>query len=101
MEKIQDALDNGTPLITPLSLFVPDDTEAGKVDDQWMLGSDLLVAPVTKRGMRTRTFYLPKGIWKDGIDGHLRNGGRWVKDYKVPLTKIPHFILRQVDNFDR
>lgn len=99
-EKVHDALDKGTPLITPLALFVPDDTEAGNVGDQWMLGNDLLVAPVIRRGERSRTFYLPKGIWKDGIDGHLLNGGRWVRNYPVPLNKIPHFFLKTVYDFE-
>ncbi|XP_063843935.1 LOW QUALITY PROTEIN: uncharacterized protein LOC135090799 [Scylla paramamosain] len=92
---------DGSPLITPLALFVPHETEAIKVDDQWMLGDELLVAPVTRRGMQARDLYLPKGIWKDGITGNLRTGGRWIRDYPVPLTKIPYFILRPVDNFRR
>ncbi|XP_045122337.1 uncharacterized protein LOC123510913 isoform X2 [Portunus trituberculatus] len=101
LEKVPAALQNGTPLITPLVLFAPQDTEALKVDDQWMLSDDLLVAPVTHRGRQTRDVYLPKGIWKDGITGKLKNGGRWIRDYQVPLTKIPYFILRPVDDFRR
>lgn len=100
LERVKDGLDHGRPLITPLSLFVPDDPEAAKVDDEWMVGDDLLVAPVTHRGERKRTFYLPKGIWRDEIDGHLRSGGRWVKNYKVPLTKIPHFTLKYINDFE-
>ncbi|KAG0715132.1 Myogenesis-regulating glycosidase [Chionoecetes opilio] len=100
MQKVQEALDYGTPLITPLALFLPDDPEAKQVDDQWMLGDDLMVAPVTRRGARTRTLYLPKGIWREGIEGNLRNGGRWVRDYKVPINKIPYFILTYVNDFE-
>uniref|UniRef100_A0A0P4W648 Glycosyl hydrolase family 31 C-terminal domain-containing protein n=1 Tax=Scylla olivacea TaxID=85551 RepID=A0A0P4W648_SCYOL len=62
LEKVPAALQDGSPLITPLALFVPHETEAIKVDDQWMLGDDLLVAPVTRRGMQARDLYLPKGI---------------------------------------
>ncbi|XP_050732546.1 uncharacterized protein LOC127006577 isoform X8 [Eriocheir sinensis] len=100
LARVRDGLDHGRPLITPLSIFVPDDPEAAKVDDEWMIGDDLLVAPVTHRGERKRTFYLPKGIWRDEIDGHLRSGGRWVKNYKVPLTKIPHFTLKYINDFE-
>lgn len=100
LERVKDGLELGRPLISPLSTFAPDDLEAAKVDDEWMLGNDLLVAPVVRRGERTRTFYLPKGIWKDEIDGHLKSGGRWVKNYKVPLTKIPHFTLKYINDFE-
>lgn len=93
-EKIPGAVRNGTPLITPLALFAPRDPEAAKVDSEWILGKDLLVAPVTYRGERTRDIYLPEGIWEDGIDKHLRRGGRWINNYKVPLTKIPFFIMK-------
>lgn len=97
--KVPAALNDGSPLITPLALFAPQDLEAIRVDDQWVLGDDLLVAPVTRRGRHTRDIYLPKGIWKDGITEKLKNGGRWIRDYQVPLTKIPYFILRPVDDF--
>lgn len=100
MEKVSGALEVGTPLITPLALFAPGDSEAVTVDNQWVLGDDLLVAPITHRGQRARNIYLPAGIWKDEIDGHLRRGERWIKDYKVPLTKIPHFTRKSLDDFD-
>ena len=101
LERVPAALQNGIPLITPLAIFAPEDKEALKVDDQFVLGDDLLVAPVTQRGGQTRDVYLPKGIWKDGITGKLKNGGRWLREYPVPLTKVPYFILRPVDDFHR
>ncbi|XP_071530434.1 uncharacterized protein [Panulirus ornatus] len=100
LEKISGALQLGTPLITPLALFAPNDSDAASVDDQWILGNDLLVAPITHRGQRLRSIYLPAGIWKDEIDGHLRRGEQWINNYKVPLTKIPHFTLKSLDDFD-
>ncbi|XP_068239473.1 uncharacterized protein [Palaemon carinicauda] len=93
-ENIPGAIHNGTSLITPLALFAPSDPVAAKVDSEWILGKDLLVAPVTNRGERTRDIYLPEGIWEDGIDKHLRRGGRWIYNYKVPLTKVPFFIKK-------
>ncbi|KAK8721022.1 hypothetical protein OTU49_012949 [Cherax quadricarinatus] len=98
LKNISSSLELGTPLLYPLALFAPDDSEAAKVDNQWILGEDLLVAPVTQRGKRARSIYLPEGIWKDEIDGHLRRGGRWIKNYKVPLTKTPHFTLKSIDD---
>ncbi|XP_042239186.1 myogenesis-regulating glycosidase-like isoform X2 [Homarus americanus] len=98
-KNITGALERGIPLIAPLALYAPDDSVAATVDDQWIVGDDLLVAPIIRRGERTRNIYLPEGIWKDEIDGHLRRGGRWVKNYKVPLTKIPHFTHKAVEDY--
>lgn len=38
------------------------------------------------------TVYLPFGVWKDGIDGSLRKGSRWIHNYQVPLDKVAYFI---------
>lgn len=35
--------------------------------------------------------YLPQGVWKDGIDGSLRKGSRWMHGYRVPKDKIAYF----------
>jgi len=52
----------------------------------------LLVAPILEEGMREREVYLPKGVWKDGIDGSLRKGGRWIHHHKAKLEHIPFFV---------
>lgn len=36
--------------------------------------------------------YLPQGVWKDGIDGSLRKGSRWIHNYRVPKEKIAYFV---------
>lgn len=95
--KVDDALKSGMPLVTPLVLYAPEDPVMAGISDQWILGHDLLVAPITHRGQRSRHIYLPEGIWRDELDGYLRRGGRWIKDYKVPLTKIPYFTREVID----
>ncbi|XP_063602141.1 myogenesis-regulating glycosidase-like isoform X2 [Penaeus indicus] len=97
-KKIPEALEKGTPLITPLALFSPNDPVAAQVSDEWILGTDLLVAPITNRTQRTRNIYLPAGIWKDEIDGHLLRGGRWIKNYKLPLSEIAYFTFKSLHN---
>ena len=64
--------------------------------DQWLLGDDLLVAPVLSPKSRSRDIYLPEGIWKDEIDGYFRKGGKWLYNYQVPLTKVPYFALKPI-----
>ncbi|CAL4093313.1 unnamed protein product, partial [Meganyctiphanes norvegica] len=90
-EDLPNALKQGTPLAKPLIYHFPDDEESAQISDQWMLGNDLLVAPVIQKGVRVRDIYLPPGIWKDLLDGRMRRGGRYIKEYKVPLTQLPHF----------
>lgn len=36
--------------------------------------------------------YLPQGVWKDGVDGSLRKGSRWIHNYRVPEDKIAYFV---------
>lgn len=36
--------------------------------------------------------YLPPGVWKDGIDGSLRKGSRWLHNYRVPKDKVAYFV---------
>jgi alpha-glucosidase (family GH31 glycosyl hydrolase) len=48
-----------------LALAVPDDPVAGGIEDQFLLGSDLLAAPVLEPGARERRLYLPPGAWVD------------------------------------
>ncbi|CAL4136882.1 unnamed protein product, partial [Meganyctiphanes norvegica] len=90
-EDIPSALKYGTPLAKPLIYLFPDDKESGQISDQWMLGNDLLVAPVVQKGVRVRDIYLPPGLWRDLLDGNLRLGGKYINGYKVPLTQLPLF----------
>lgn len=36
--------------------------------------------------------YLPRGVWKDGVDGSMRKGSRWIHNYRVPEEKIAYFV---------
>jgi alpha-D-xyloside xylohydrolase len=83
------AHNHGTPPMRPLYFDFPKDPAAANLADQFMLGPDLLVAPVTEQGAITRMVYLPVGVdWIDAWTGHDFQGGR---QYKVdaPLERIP------------
>ena len=66
--------EKGTPVMRPLFFDDPTDERAYERDNfSYLLGDELLVAPVVKPGAETRTLYLPKGEWV-----HLWSGERCV-----------------------
>ena len=66
----------------------PDEGLEG-VDTQFMLGDDLLAAPVLEQGAKEKTVFLPRGRWQDW-KGQVWEGGR-VITLPVTLADIPHF----------
>jgi alpha-glucosidase (family GH31 glycosyl hydrolase) len=96
----------GMPIMRHLALARPGDRRAAARDDEYMLGPDLLVAPVLEPGARTRTLYLPRGRWVDlwrsarfrskaGTlelgRAHVITGGRTVT-VPAPLAQLPLFV---------
>ena len=83
----------GEPLMRPLYYEFPKDTIACKTEDEFMWGSDILVAPVTEKGAKTRKVYLPKGfIWYDGNDYSKHYEGGTIIEYNVSnLYEFPQF----------
>jgi alpha-glucosidase (family GH31 glycosyl hydrolase) len=81
----------GVPIIRPLFLEHPDDDATYDIDDQYLLGPDLLVAPVLQPGARSRTLYLPEGSWRHYWTGRRYEGGSWIT-VAAPATEIPLFI---------
>jgi alpha-glucosidase len=61
----------GAPILRPLLFEFPDDETTYTVDDQFMVGSSLVVAPITRPGIEHRHVYLPAGSWH-----HLWTGSR-------------------------
>ncbi|XP_018320053.1 myogenesis-regulating glycosidase isoform X2 [Agrilus planipennis] len=92
-----EALDSGLPMIRPLWMLGPNDPACHIVTDEFSVGEELIVAPVLYSGSRQREVYLPAGVWKDGIDGSLRKGNRWIHDYVVEEQQIAYFE-RMPDN---
>ncbi|MCF2488643.1 alpha-xylosidase [Dyadobacter sp. CY347] len=68
------ASEQGLPMVRALLVEFPDDPGAWMVDNQYMLGSDILVAPFFENG-KTRQVYLPKGKWVDYQTRKVYDGG--------------------------
>lgn len=66
----------GVPLMQAMALAYPRDRTCLPLDTQYMLGDDLLVAPVFKDSGEAE-FYLPSGGWTDFLSGERFEGGRW------------------------
>ncbi len=80
----------GTPIMRPMLLEFPEDPTSAYLDRQYMLGSDLLVAPVfTEKG--DVEFYLPEGRWIGLLDGRDIEGGRWVRE-QHGFDSLPVFV---------
>jgi alpha-glucosidase len=64
----------GAPILRPLLYEHPDDPTTYTVDDELLLGRDLLMAPITKPGIEHRHVYLPAGTWVHWFTGERIDG---------------------------
>lgn len=87
----QQTARDGSPIVRPVFFLAPNDPDALACGDQFLLGDDLLVAPVVEKGARKRDIYLPPGIWKDHWNGQTYTGPQIMKDYATPLEILPIF----------
>ncbi|TIH37848.1 alpha-xylosidase [Subtercola vilae] len=80
----------GVPVLRPTQLEFPDDRGAAHLDAQYLLGADLLVAPVfTADG--SVSFYLPAGLWTNYFTGESVVGGGWRTEQHGYLT-VPLYV---------
>ena len=96
LECSQDAHDAGLPMMRAMLVEFPDDRTCWNLDQQYMLGPDLLVAPVFNAGGDVE-FYLPHGEWTSYWDGTVVQGGRWIREQhgflSLPLYLRPGAAL--------
>ncbi|WP_161808090.1 glycoside hydrolase family 31 protein [Mesorhizobium sp. 1M-11] len=88
------AANGGLPLLRMMPLSFPevDWSSINDWDQQYMLGDDILVAPVAFYG-NTRAVYLPEGEWFDVLSGTYVDGSTW-RIHDVPLDRMPIFIRK-------
>lgn len=92
MAQMKLASAKGLPPMRPLFFDFADDPQSAAIEDQFLFGPDLLVAPITVYQARSREVYLPTGAdWLDAWSGaHFAGGQRIVAD--APLTQIPVYV---------
>ena len=71
----KECTEKGLPMLRALFVEFPDDPGAWKVDDEYLFGSQILVAPLLESGMTGRTVYLPEGKWIDYQTEKVYEGG--------------------------
>jgi alpha-D-xyloside xylohydrolase len=79
MRTAKEVADTGVPMMRPMLLEFPEDRTCHNIDQQYMLGPDLLVAPVFN-AEGTVEFYLPAGKWTNYFTKDVVEGGRWVTE---------------------
>lgn len=98
------ARDEGTPVLRALLLEFPEDPTAHFVDRQYLLGPDLLVAPVFDPG-GTVEYYLPAGAWTHLLTGATVTGPAWHREVhaleSLPLLVRPGSVIATGATDDR
>ena len=84
----KDCTECGLPMVRALLVEFPDDPGAWLVEDEYMFGSQILVAPLLESG-NSRTCYLPRGKWIDYQSGKVYEGGYQT----IEVGEIPAVIL--------
>src|SRR5882672_1981403 len=88
---LEGAHETGTPLFRPLLLNHQNDANTYNLDDEFMIGDDVLVAPVVKPDVTRRLVYLPNGTWYDYWTNKKYDGGTMIS-VDAPLETVPMFV---------
>ncbi len=87
----QEAAHTGVPITRPLWLAYPGDTTAAAQDQEWLLGPDVLVAPVVEQGVASRSVYFPAGCWQSpGASGPVN--GPISRTVAAGLDTLPYYF---------
>jgi alpha-D-xyloside xylohydrolase len=91
LAQMEIASQSGLPVMRPLFVDFSEDAASWTVEDAFLFGPDLLVAPITAYGQRERPVYLPAGAeWVNAWNGERFAGGQTIQ-VSAPLERIPVF----------
>ncbi|MCM1037748.1 MAG: glycoside hydrolase family 31 protein [Ruminococcus sp.] len=96
---MKEASESGAPVMRPLFYDFPEDAACWEVEDAYMFGPDLLIAPVMEKGVCERSVYLPAGCkWTDASTKKVYDGGQCVT-VPAPIEIIP-VMIREGKQYD-
>ena len=81
----------GLPVIRPLVLHYENDINVRNLNDEFLVGESLLVAPVVDQGVTKRLVYLPEGVWYDYWSHERYEGGQYYPA-DAPLSVCPLYV---------
>jgi len=87
----KQADETGVPITRPLYLAYPEDPQAALQDQEWLLGPDVLVAPVVTERARSRSVYFPNGCWRSPETGQEVVGPRY-ETISARIVQLPFFF---------
>ncbi|KAI1889860.1 hypothetical protein AGOR_G00167270 [Albula goreensis] len=87
---------NWSPIYRPLWWVSPNDINTFTIDDEFLIGDAVLVAPVTEKGATQRDIYLPDSgfKWQDLNNAQVFDGGTFLRDYPVGLEEVAVFTRK-------
>ena len=88
---LEEAHRTGVPLFRPLLLNYQSDANTLNINDEFMIGDDLLAAPILHANQTNRMVYLPEGQWFDYWTGKQYAGGTMIR-VDAPLETTPLFV---------
>ncbi|NXK13411.1 SP15 protein, partial [Herpetotheres cachinnans] len=90
----EEWLSLGYPIFRPAWWLSPTDPTAFIIEDEFLIGDEVLVAPITEKGQTWRDIYLPgEGhLWMDTNTARVFDGGTILRNYSVSLAEVPVFV---------
>jgi alpha-glucosidase (family GH31 glycosyl hydrolase) len=85
----KEANATGVPIWRSLAVEAPDDIDAWRIGDQFMIGPNILVAPVVKKGVTSRSVHLPAGKWIPWAGGPAVEG---TVTANAPMGEVPVYV---------
>ncbi|NXX97797.1 SP15 protein, partial [Centropus bengalensis] len=94
MKYSEEWLRLGYPIFRPAWWLSPTDPAAFTVEDEFLIGDEVLVAPITEKGRRWRDIYLPGAgqLWVDPSTARVFDGGAVLRNFSASLAEVPVFI---------
>nr|AHH86058.1 glycoside hydrolase family 31 [Sitophilus oryzae] len=92
LSAMERSISDGVPTNPPIWWIDPTDKTALENFDEFLLGENILVAPVMVEGTTSREVYLPNGTWIDGNDNETTYNGPVSLTYQAPIDVLPYFI---------
>ncbi|MFD1017817.1 glycoside hydrolase family 31 protein [Thalassobacillus hwangdonensis] len=89
----QQASEKGLPVMRPLLMEYPDDPKTYQLNDQFMVGDNVVIAPILAPGITDRAVYLPEGEWVDYFSGKVLEGKR-AHLVHAEIDELPIFVRK-------